>query len=283
MPQLGETVAEGKITVWFKSVGDSVAPGDNLFEIETDKVSMEVPATSAGILKEIRVQQGEVAPVSAIVAIIADSGVPVPKAALQTKQAPPATLEPYNEVHTPARNFGPARLANGVTVSPLARRLAVEAGVDLERVKGSGPFGRIHAEDVKASMAAPTPAPRAAATPVRALYKDVPFEEVPLDAMRRTIARRLVEAKQTIPHFYLVADVDIDASCSRLRTGKGLMPRTSRNPPKSRSTISSSRDLRWRCSACLPPTRCGRKTPFCASNTPTSESRWRSKAGFSRR
>ena len=219
MPQLGETVAEGKITVWFKSVGDAVSPGDNLFEIETDKVSMEVPATSAGILKEIRVQQGEVAPVSAIVAIIADSGSgapglnssdPVPKAALQTKQAPPAPLEPYNEVHTPARNFGPARLANGVTVSPLARRLAVETGVDLDRVKGSGPFGRIHAEDVKASMAAPTPASRAAATPVRALYKDVPFEEVPLDAMRRTIARRLVEAKQTIPHFYLVADVDID-------------------------------------------------------------------------
>lgn len=215
MPQLGETVTEGKITVWFKSVGDSVAPGDNLFEIETDKVSMEVPATSAGILKEIRVQQGEVAPVSAIVAIIADSGggVPAPKAAVQVKHAPAATLEPYNEVHTPTRNFGRARLASGVTVSPLARRLAVETGVDLERVKGSGPFGRIHAEDVKAvtaTMSAPAPAPRTAATPVRALYKDVPFEEVRLDAMRRTIARRLVEAKQTIPHFYLVADVDID-------------------------------------------------------------------------
>src|SRR5580693_5037697 len=200
MPQLGETVTEGKITVWFKSVGDPVAPGDNLFEIETDKVSMEVPATSAGILKEIRVQQGEVAPVSAVVAIIgdaaiiSDNGAP-PKTTAQTKQAP-ATLEPYNEVHTPLRNFGPARLASGVTVSPLARRLAVETGVDLERVKGSGPFGRIHAEDVKASMgsqAAPAPAPRAAATtPVRALYKDVPFEEVRLDAMRRTIARRLV-------------------------------------------------------------------------------------------
>src|ERR1700691_1960772 len=102
MPQLGETVTEGKITVWFKSVGDSVAPGDNLFEIETDKVSMEVPATSAGILKEIRVQQGEVAPVSAIVAIIADSGsAPAPTAAAPVKQPAAATLEPYNEVQTP--------------------------------------------------------------------------------------------------------------------------------------------------------------------------------------
>src|SRR5579864_8385922 len=73
MPQLGETVAEGKITKWFKSAGESVAPGDNLFEIETDKVSMEVPATSAGVLSEIRVPAGEVAPVGAIVAVIADS------------------------------------------------------------------------------------------------------------------------------------------------------------------------------------------------------------------
>jgi pyruvate dehydrogenase E2 component (dihydrolipoamide acetyltransferase) len=186
-------------------VGDAVAPGDNLFEIETDKVSMEVPATSGGILKEIRVKPGEVAPVSAIVAIIADSGsngTPAPKLVTQTKQAP-ATLEPYNEVHTPARNFGPARLANGVTVSPLARRLAVESGVDLEKVKGSGPHGRIHAEDVKAVSAA-KPAPVTAP-----ITTDTPFERIPLDAMRRTIARRLVEAKQTIPHFYLVADVDI--------------------------------------------------------------------------
>src|SRR5271169_464806 len=123
MPQLGETVTEGKITVWFKSVGDSIAPGDNLFEIETDKVSMEVPATSAGILKEIRVKQGEVAPVSAIVAVIADSnsaGV-AQSLPVRAKQAP-ASLDPYNEVHTPSRNFGPARLATGVTVSPLARR-----------------------------------------------------------------------------------------------------------------------------------------------------------------
>jgi pyruvate dehydrogenase E2 component (dihydrolipoamide acetyltransferase) len=215
MPQLGETVTEGKITVWFKSVGDAVAPGDNLFEIETDKVSMEVPATSAGILKEIRVRQGEVAPVSAVVAVIVDGAAPV-----LAKQAP-VSLDPYNEVHTPPRNFGPATLANGAKASPLARRLAVEAGVDLANVKGSGPRGRIHAEDVRASMVASTVAsgiasgvPRVAAagassTQVRALYKDVPFEEVPLDAMRRTIARRLVEAKQTIPHFYLVVDVDI--------------------------------------------------------------------------
>jgi pyruvate dehydrogenase E2 component (dihydrolipoamide acetyltransferase) len=202
MPQLGETVTEGKITVWFKSVGDAIAPGDNLFEIETDKVSMEVPATSAGVLKEIRVRQGEVAPVSAIVAIIGDDAVG--GAAPAQVKPRPASLDAYNEVHTPLRNFGPATLANGTKVSPLARRLAAEAGVDLTNVKGSGPHGRIHAADikaVKAPVAVPTPAP----------IPDTPFERVPLDAMRRTIARRLVEAKQTVPHFYLSADVNLDS------------------------------------------------------------------------
>jgi pyruvate dehydrogenase E2 component (dihydrolipoamide acetyltransferase) len=192
MPQLGETVTEGKITVWFKSVGDSVAPGDNLFEIETDKVSMEVPATSAGVLQEIRVKQGEVAPVSAIVAVIGDG---------EAKASRPASLDPYNEVHTPTRNFGPATIANGAKASPLARRLAAESGVDLTTVKGSGPHGRIHAADVKA-FKAPISTPVAPVT-------DAPFERIPLDAMRRTIAKRLVEAKQTVPHFYLTSDVDI--------------------------------------------------------------------------
>ncbi len=187
MPQLGETVTEGKITVWFKSVGDVIAPGDNLFEIETDKVSMEVPATSAGILREIRVKTGEVAPVSAIVAVIGDGEA--------------KSLDPYNEVHTPPRNFGPATVANGAKASPLARRLAAEAGVDLTTVKGSGPHGRIHAADVKAF--------KPSAAPISAPVTDAPFERVPLDAMRRTIAKRLVEAKQTVPHFYLTADVDI--------------------------------------------------------------------------
>jgi pyruvate dehydrogenase E2 component (dihydrolipoamide acetyltransferase) len=213
MPQLGETVTEGKITVWFKSVGDAIAPGDNLFEIETDKVSMEVPATSAGILREIRVRQGEVAPVSAIVAVIGDAAAGGEAAPVQAKPRP-VSLDAYNEVRTPPRNFGPATLANGTKVSPLARRLAAEAGVDLTNVKGSGPHGRIHAEDIKAvkavgagkaTVAVPTLAPAATAAP------DTLFERVPLDAMRRTIARRLVEAKQTVPHFYLSADVDIDA------------------------------------------------------------------------
>ena len=100
MPQLGETVAEGKITQWFKSAGDAIKPGDNLFEIETDKVSMEVPSTSAGVLAEIRVAAGEVAPVGAVVAVIADgTGASAPSAGKTAPVTPaPATPAPSNKV-----------------------------------------------------------------------------------------------------------------------------------------------------------------------------------------
>jgi pyruvate dehydrogenase E2 component (dihydrolipoamide acetyltransferase) len=245
MPQLGETVAEGKITKWFKSAGDAVKPGDNLFEIETDKVSMEVPATEAGILSEILVTEGEVAPVGAVVGVIGDGSAPAasaPKsapaaaqptgaaAAPQAPASPPSKtaaaktapqqsieLDPFFEVRTPERNFGPARLVGGISVTPLARRLASESGIDLSRLKGSGPHGRIVARDVE-------DAPRPAAAPgraalaegptadqLKALYDPASYQEVPLDGMRKTIAARLQQAKQTIPHFYLTVDITIDA------------------------------------------------------------------------
>jgi pyruvate dehydrogenase E2 component (dihydrolipoamide acetyltransferase) len=250
MPQLGETVAEGKITQWFKSAGDAIKPGDNLFEIETDKVSMEVPSTTAGVLAEIRVPAGEVAPVGAVVAVIADgaaasappaaetqskpapasaaapaarpASVAAPAAAAQPPAAAPIKLDPFFEVRTPQRNYGPARLTGGGSATPLARRLAAEGGIDLAAISPSGPHGRIVARDVEAAArAAPKAAPRPAAAlgvalaagpsaeEVKALYRDVPFQEVPLDGMRRIIATRLVQAKQTIPHFYLTADVEI--------------------------------------------------------------------------
>ena len=242
MPQLGETVAEGKITKWFKVAGDAVKPGDNLFEIETDKVSMEVPATEAGVLSEIRVPEGEVAPVGAIVGVIGDgtggvvSAPAKPAAAVaatpktQTAASPaapertppakapqqPIKLDPFFEVRTPERNFGPARLSGGIFVTPLARRLASEAGIDLSRLRGSGPHGRIVARDVETAPR-PTAAPGLAALAegpsadqVKALFDPAGYEEVPLDAMRKTIAARLTQAKQTIPHFYLTADITID-------------------------------------------------------------------------
>ena len=239
MPQLGETVAEGKITQWFKAAGDVIKPGDNLFEIETDKVSMEVPSTTAGVLAEIRVPAGEMALVGAVVAVITDGAgasatAPVPKAAAApassgsppsraipardaTAPVAPVKLDPFFEVRTPERNYGPARLPGGRSITPLARRLAAEGGIDLTKISPSGPHGRITARDVEAARAAAPARPAMSAAPaegpsaetVKAIYRDVPFQEVPLDGMRRIVAARLTQAKQTIPHFYLTADVEI--------------------------------------------------------------------------
>ena len=249
MPQLGETVAEGKITKWFKSAGEQVKPGDSLFEIETDKVSMEVPSAMAGVLVEIRVPAGAVVPVGAIVGVIGDGTrraavdppaarvspppPPPPAAAAPAVSAPPPasaeseiahtreregpkmSLDPFFEVRTPERNYGPARLSGGFTITPLARRLAGEAGIDLSQVRGSGPHGRVVARDIDEASRSWRGAPAAAsalgpsAAEIKALYEPGSYEEVPLDGMRRTIAARLTQAAQTIPHFYLTTDIDI--------------------------------------------------------------------------
>jgi pyruvate/2-oxoglutarate dehydrogenase complex dihydrolipoamide acyltransferase (E2) component len=197
MPQLGETVAEGKISKWFVKAGDSIQPGQNLFEIETDKVSMEVPAIAAGTLAAIHVAAGEVAPVGAVVAIIqgkgesislekpaapltpAKAGVQSPakkeaeldsrfrgnerSVAATAMQTTARQMEPFREVRSPERNYGPARLPGGAVVTPLARRLAGEAGIDLSKIKGSGPHGRIVAADIAGAKKAPAPAASAAA------------------------------------------------------------------------------------------------------------------------
>jgi pyruvate dehydrogenase E2 component (dihydrolipoamide acetyltransferase) len=257
MPQLGETVAEGRIVKWFKAAGDAVKPGDNLFEIETDKTSMEVPATFGGTLSAINFAVGETAKVGAVVAIISGAGeaaapAAAPVAAKPANASPPLTpakagaqghkteaskeelgprlrgderandqasttrnfaypnMSPWREVRTPEQNYGPAKLAGGTFTTPLARRLASERGIDLARVAGSGPHGRIVARDVaSAAPGAASMATGASAAQVKALYEGVAYEDVPLDAMRATIAKRLVEAKQTVPHFYLTADIDI--------------------------------------------------------------------------
>jgi pyruvate dehydrogenase E2 component (dihydrolipoamide acetyltransferase) len=247
MPQLGETVSEGKVLTWFKSVGDQVKAGDNLFEIETDKVTMEIQSLETGVLSEIRVPVGTVAPVGAIVAVIGNgasaaspSPAPAAKAPVPTAPPPPAPtvagpapapatpaltprppygpLDPYFEVRTPDKNYGPAQTASGAKATPLARRLASESGIDLSAVRGSGPYGRIIAADINAALPRTTTHAQAgpSAAETLALYKDVPHEEVALDGMRKTIATRLQQASQTIPHFYIVSDIDIGA-LTRLR------------------------------------------------------------------
>jgi len=267
MPQLGETVDKGKVTTWFKKVGDAIKPGDNLFEIETDKVSMEVPSTTAGVLAEIRVQVGEDAPVGAIVAVISDgsaasagaapASAPAPAAPKATTRAlapaaaapvaptprstGPVTLDPYFEVRTPGKNYGTAQ-TGGRATTPLARRLAAEAGIDLSNVKGSGPHGRVVAKDIEG--AAPRGAGSAAlaggmtTAQVKAIYKDTPYEEVPLDGMRKTIATRLVQAKQTIPHFYLTVDVDAGSLLKLREEANASAPRDKDGTPAFKLSVN---------------------------------------------
>ncbi|HVZ53109.1 MAG TPA: dihydrolipoamide acetyltransferase family protein [Pseudolabrys sp.] len=284
MPQLGETVAEGKIVKWFKSAGDAVKPGENLFEIETDKTSMEVPSTFAGTLSDIRFQVGEVAKVGAVVAVIAGEGgaAAAPSAAAASPAAaspasapqPPVTpapgsaqsaarvqapaggqtpaaldsrlrgnersgasraypnMDPFREVRTPERNFGPARVGSSA-VTPLARRLASERGIDLTRLNGSGPHGRIVAADVEKAQPArgAVMAQGASAAQVKALFEGVAYEEVPLDSMRRTIATRLVEAKQTIPHFYLTGDIEIGRLTAMREEANAAAPKGANGEP----------------------------------------------------
>ena len=256
MPQLGETVSEGKITAWLKSVGDQVQPGDNLFEVETDKVTMDVPAISAGVLTEILVNSGDSAKVGAVVAVVgvADGAAltsPSAKNALpalaivgsSTRQAAvtaPVALQggndPFSEVRTPARNYGRAMQSSGVIATPLARRIAAEFGIDLAQIAGSGSNGRIFARDVGSARSSVTPPSPPAPKPssVAALYALDTYREVPLGAMRSTIAARLVQAKQSVPHFYLTADVDV-SSLIALRT---LINEKSGSPDQARSKVS---------------------------------------------
>lgn len=264
MPQLGETVTEGKITKWFKAAGDAVKPGDNLFEIETDKTSMEVPATSAGTLGEIRFQVGEVAKVGAVVAVIAGAddaasspaaaAAPAPTSATKATAAPAAQtpaptqqtwkpsspMDPFHEVRTPERNYGPARRAGGITITPLARRLAAERGIDLANIKGSGPHGRIVASDVEKAPAVRggAMAGGANAAQVKALFEGMAYEEVPLDGMRATIAKRLVEAKQAIPHFYLTADIEIGRLMAMREEANAAAPQDKEGAPAFRLSFN---------------------------------------------
>jgi pyruvate dehydrogenase E2 component (dihydrolipoamide acetyltransferase) len=275
MPQLGETVAEGKITRWFKSAGEKVLPGDNLFEIETDKVSMEVPAIEAGVLAEIRVAAGDVAAVGAVVAVISADGktavrAAAPAAAVAAAAKPqvvrgpmpspvtlavnairkPIALDPFREVRTPERNYGTARLPNGTPVTPLARRLAAESGVDLGGVSPSGPHGRIVARDIVSAVArgggrrpaaTPSMVPSAqapSADRVKALYAPGSYEEMQLDGMRRTIAARLIEAKQTIPHFYLSADVNIERLLGVREEANNVAPKGTDEAPAFKLSVN---------------------------------------------
>ena len=244
MPALSPTMEEGTLAKWLVKEGDKVNSGDILAEIETDKATMEFEAVDEGTVAKILVPEGaEGVKVGQPIAVLAGEGEDASAAASTPKAdtpapapakaapAPKADETPKSAPAPTAAAPQPAARAEGdrIKASPLARRIAEEKGIDLSSVQGSGPGGRIVKADIEqAPAAAPAAAPaRAAATPQTALVStEIPHEVVKLSNMRKTIARRLSEAKQTVPHIYLTVDINLD-SLLKLRgeLNKGLEAR----------------------------------------------------------
>ncbi|QXC51759.1 pyruvate dehydrogenase complex dihydrolipoamide acetyltransferase [Agrobacterium salinitolerans] len=251
MPALSPTMEEGNLAKWLVKEGDKVAPGDVIAEIETDKATMEVEAVDEGTVAKLVVPAGtEAVKVNALIAILAADGEDVAEAAKGGDAAPAKAEAPKQEAtkaeapkeeaapakaEKPAADQAPAsstpapvaKSGERIFASPLARRLAKEAGLDLTAVSGSGPHGRIVKTDVEKAAASggAKAAPAAAASPsapapalakgqsdeaVLKLFEEGSYELVPHDGMRKVIAKRLVESKQTVPHFYVSVDCELD-------------------------------------------------------------------------
>ncbi len=256
MPALSPTMEEGNLSKWLVKEGDKVSPGDVIAEIETDKATMEVEAVDEGTVAKIVVPAGtEGVKVNALIAVLAEDGedvaaaakasgdapakaadAPKPEAKAESAAAPAEAPKAAAPVAPEAKAAAPATAVaekdtDRVFASPLARRIAKDAGLDLSGVSGSGPQGRVVKADVEAAIAgggakatAVVPAVEAAAPAAAApaakpmsddavlkLFQEGSYELIPHDNMRKTIARRLVEAKSTVPHFYLTVDCELDA------------------------------------------------------------------------
>jgi pyruvate dehydrogenase E2 component (dihydrolipoamide acetyltransferase) len=236
MPALSPTMEEGNLAKWLKKEGDVIKSGDVIAEIETDKATMEVEAVDEGTLLKIVVPEGtQGVKVNAVIAVIGEAGEKVDAAPVATAPAPAAAptsatsyLPPPSVNSASFRPLPAGERADGerTFASPLARRIAKDAGVDVSTISGSGPKGRVVKSDVDAAIAGggAKAAPVAAAAPASAaapkgmsddvtlkLFAEGSYELVPHDGMRKTIAKRLQESKQTIPHFYVSVDCELDA------------------------------------------------------------------------
>ena len=288
MPALSPTMEVGTLAKWLVKEGASVQSGDVIAEIETDKATMEVEAVDEGTVGKILVSEGTAdVPVNEPIALLLGEGedksalegaasaakaeapkAEAPKAETSAKSEEPAAAAPAPQKSAPAAANG-AAAANGsggrVLASPLARRLAAEAGLELSAIAGTGPHGRIVKRDVEeaeasgtgkaapaakapeAAAAAPAPA-KAGGAPalaggmtddqIRATYEAGTYEELPHDGMRKTIARRLTESKQTIPHFYLTLDVELDALLKMRADINASAPKDKEGKPAFRLSVN---------------------------------------------
>jgi pyruvate dehydrogenase E2 component (dihydrolipoamide acetyltransferase) len=250
MPALSPTMEEGTLAKWHVKEGDTVSSGDIMAEIETDKATMEFEAVDEGVIGKILIAEGtEGVKVNTPIAILLEDGesaddigtapaaAPVAQPTAATEAAPAGSPE---KAATPTTDPAPTKDGNRIFATPLARRIAADKGLDLAALTGSGPHGRIVKADVENADVATAPTQAAASTAavsaaaptgpstdaVLKTYADRPHKEIKLDGMRKIIASRLTEAKQTVPHFYLRRDINLDALLKfRSQLNKQLEPR----------------------------------------------------------
>jgi pyruvate dehydrogenase E2 component (dihydrolipoamide acetyltransferase) len=274
MPALSPTMEEGKLAKWHVKEGDNVSSGDVIAEIETDKATMEVEAVDEGKIGKILISEGtDNVKVNTVIAVLLQEGesaaaigkaAPPPAAkpaeAPKAEAAPQPASSPAPQGFTPPappkeiREAAPAPSTNGskVFASPLARRLAREANIDVSAISGSGPHGRVVKKDVEAAAsgkaplkAAPGVAPSAGIAPtgmtgaqVRALYPEGSYEAVPNDGMRKVVAARLTESKQTVPHFYLTLDCKIDDLLAAREQINAAAPKSKDGKPEYKLSVN---------------------------------------------
>lgn len=230
MPRLSDTMSEGTVGKWLKREGDQVEKGEILAEIETDKATMELESFHSGVLGRILIPEGKTVPIGVPIAILVAPGeevspeaaVPAPVALTTAEQAPVGPTAPGTppaEPHAAPPLAPPARGEGRVRVSPLARRLAEERGIDLRQVDGTGPGGRITREDVEAFLQRPR-APEVSPQPTPTAFPGLTEEEelVPLSTMQQTIVRRMLESKAAAPHFYVTSDIDMSEAVAFRRS-----------------------------------------------------------------
>ena len=224
LPSLSPTMTEGTISKWHVKEGDSVSPGDILAEIETDKATMEMEAVDSGIIGKILVAAGTSAPVHTSIAVLLEEGESeadiVAGAKTEEKKStekrtgqqekPKKTMPKTSAVPSPTTRLPSPPSSGRVFATPLACRLAREKGIALNQIRGSGPHGRIIKRDVETATSAVAPSASISAIDPRSFYPPDSFEEIPLDNMRRAIAKRLTQSMQEAPHYYLTVDCRID-------------------------------------------------------------------------
>lgn len=240
MPRMSDTMEEGKILKWLKKVGDRVEVGDIIAEVETDKADMEMEALDDGFLTEIRAQEGESAPVGAVIALLgeeAEIGVaPTPPARTASSSAstPPAgkradarAAKKVRKIRESAPKKPPARKKDErILASPIVRKIAAERGIELAKVQGSGPGGRIIKQDLESAEATPVAAELKTPLDSSPTVTSPTGRVEPFSRMRATIAKRMADSMREAPHFYVTTEIDMSEAV-RLRTSLKLSDRVS--------------------------------------------------------